>query len=168
VPWTRASDIVEKFAFVRLADGRVLAAWLDGRAKKSGTATTPQQLFARLVDPASGWDGPGALLVKNGKIADVVQGAAPEGLSDDVEAIVTAYRTGEDPDGEEQGLQLRLVSQSEVKKNGWDLSIGRSLRGAGEAAIDVGEALAALRMAQTELAAAQTRLDERLSEAGYA
>ena len=29
---------------------------------------------ARLVDPASGWDGPGALLVQDGKIADVAQG----------------------------------------------------------------------------------------------
>ena len=46
-PWTRASDEVEKFAFVRLADGRVLAAWLDGRGKKTGAKA--QQLFARLV-----------------------------------------------------------------------------------------------------------------------
>lgn len=48
-PWTTASDEVEKFSFVRLADGRVLAAWLDGRAKKTGPKTSPQQLYARLL-----------------------------------------------------------------------------------------------------------------------
>ena len=89
-------------------------------------------------------------------------------MPDDVEAIVTAYRTGEDPDGEDEGLQLRLVPQSEIEENSWDLNIGRYLRGADEEAVDVGEALAALREAQAELAAAQARLDERLSEAGYA
>ncbi len=53
-PWTRHSDEVEMFSFVRLADGRVLAAWLDGRAKKTGPPTSPQQLYARLLgDPAS-------------------------------------------------------------------------------------------------------------------
>ncbi len=47
----------------------------------------PQQqplafLNARLVDPETGYDGPGALLVKDGVIADVVRGAldAPSGL----------------------------------------------------------------------------------------
>ena len=42
---------------------------------------------AHLVDPASGWDGPGALLVKNGKIAQVVQGGDLGALSDDIEVI---------------------------------------------------------------------------------
>lgn len=87
---------------------------------------------------------------------------------DDVETIVTAYRTGEDPDGEDQGLRLRLVPHSEIEENGWDLNIGRYLRGAEEEAVDVGEALAALRQAQVDLGEAQARLDERLSEAGYA
>jgi len=87
---------------------------------------------------------------------------------DDVDAIVAAYRTGEDPDGEDQGLRLRLVPHAEIEENGWDLNIGRYLRGAEEEAVDVGEALAALRAAQAELAEAQVRLDERLSEAGYA
>ena len=54
------------------------------------TARPTAFVNARLVDPASGWDGPGALLVKNGKIADVVQGAAPDGFSDDIEAIDAA------------------------------------------------------------------------------
>ena len=41
---------------------------------------------ARLVDPASGWDGPGALLVQDGKIADVAQGRDLGALSADIEA----------------------------------------------------------------------------------
>ena len=42
---------------------------------------------AHIVDPASGWDGHGALLVKNGKIAQVAQGGDLGALSDDVEVI---------------------------------------------------------------------------------
>jgi len=41
----------------------------------------------RLVDPASGWDGPGALLVKNGKIAEVGQGHDLGTLGDDFEVV---------------------------------------------------------------------------------
>src|SRR5207253_1737246 len=44
--WTRDGHEVEKFSFVTLADGRALAAWLDGRAKKTGTTT--QGLYARI------------------------------------------------------------------------------------------------------------------------
>jgi dihydroorotase len=44
-------------------------------------------LNARLVDPASGQDAPGALLVKNGKIADVVFGGDLGSLSDDIETL---------------------------------------------------------------------------------
>ncbi len=40
-----------------------------------------------LVDPASGWDGPGALLVENGKIAQVVHGGDLGTLSEDIEVI---------------------------------------------------------------------------------
>jgi len=42
---------------------------------------------ARLVDPASGWDGPGALLVQSGRIADVAQGRDLGTLGPDVEVI---------------------------------------------------------------------------------
>lgn len=42
---------------------------------------------ARLVDPASGWDGPGALLIRNGKIAEAVQGGDLGSLSDDIKVI---------------------------------------------------------------------------------
>lgn len=36
----------------------------------------------RLVDPASGYDGPGAVLVKDGVIADVAKGQAPSAAAD--------------------------------------------------------------------------------------
>jgi hypothetical protein len=52
-PWSRVSPEVEKFTFARLADGRVLAAWLDGRAKKSGAPKQPQQLYARILGETS-------------------------------------------------------------------------------------------------------------------
>ncbi|MDB5448770.1 MAG: hypothetical protein JWQ97_4087 [Phenylobacterium sp.] len=42
---------------------------------------------ARLVDPASGYDGPGALIVTEGVIADVVRGADPGSLSPDLEVV---------------------------------------------------------------------------------
>ncbi|MDO9249409.1 MAG: dihydroorotase, partial [Phenylobacterium sp.] len=44
-------------------------------------------LNARIVDPASGWDGPGALLVRDGRIADVVHGGDLGSLSPDIEVI---------------------------------------------------------------------------------
>lgn len=48
VPLTSESDSVEFVALATLADGRVLAAWLDGRARKAGGKK--QQLFSRLLD----------------------------------------------------------------------------------------------------------------------
>jgi dihydroorotase len=41
----------------------------------------------RLVDPASGWDGPGALVVRDGVIADVVHGGELGSLGGDIEAV---------------------------------------------------------------------------------
>jgi type I restriction enzyme M protein len=85
----------------------------------------------------------------------------------DVDAIVQAYRTGEDPDGEE-GVVVRLVVHAEIEANGWDLNIGRYLKGAAGEEVDVATALAALAEAQRELREAEERLAERLREAGYA
>ena len=42
------------------------------------TDTPPLHLLnARLIDPGTGYDGPGALRIERGEIADVVQGASP-------------------------------------------------------------------------------------------
>ena len=46
---------------------------------------------ARLVDPASGWDGPGALLIRDGKIADVAQGGDLGSLSADIDVIDAGF-----------------------------------------------------------------------------
>jgi dihydroorotase len=50
---------------------------------------SPAKAFVnvRLLDPASGYDGPGAVIVAEGVIADVVKGADPGALSKDVEVI---------------------------------------------------------------------------------
>jgi dihydroorotase len=42
---------------------------------------------ARLVDPASGYDGPGALMASGGKIAEVTHGAGPAFLSPDIRVV---------------------------------------------------------------------------------
>ena len=54
---------------------------------------TPRPLAfvnARLVDPASGYDGPGAVIVVDGVIAEVAKGAHPGALSKDLEVIDAA------------------------------------------------------------------------------
>lgn len=52
-PLTRESDSVEFVSLATLADGRVLAVWLDGRAKKSGAPRAAQQLFSRILGSAA-------------------------------------------------------------------------------------------------------------------
>ena len=42
---------------------------------------------ARLLDPASGYDGPGAVIVVEGVVADVVKGDDPGALSPDLEVV---------------------------------------------------------------------------------
>ncbi len=52
------------------------------------TGPRPQAFTnVRLVDPASGFDGPGALLVTEGVIADVAQGGDLGSLSPDIETV---------------------------------------------------------------------------------
>ncbi len=55
VPLTDESESVEFVSLATLADGRVLAAWLDGRGRRTGK---PQQLFARII----GATGPDVLV----------------------------------------------------------------------------------------------------------
>jgi type I restriction enzyme M protein len=86
---------------------------------------------------------------------------------EDVDALVKAYRSGADPDGD-GGAEVRLVSITEIEANGWDLNIGRYIKGAAAEVIDVDTALAELEGAQQALREAQERLAERLAEAGYA
>ena len=85
----------------------------------------------------------------------------------DAGAIVTAYRTLTDPDGQD-GVQVRLVDHAEIEESGWDLNIGRYLKAASTDTLDVATALANLAEAQEALRNAEVRLAERLREAGYA
>jgi type I restriction enzyme M protein len=60
------------------------------------------------------------------------------------------------------------VPISVIKDNDWDLNIGRYLKTAAAATVDVSEALAALTEAREKLAAAEKAMLERLKAAGYA
>jgi len=84
--------------------------------------------------------------------------------TEDVTALVAAYRTGEGSDT----APVRLVEHTEIKENGWDLNIGRYLKTGAAETVDVPTALAALREAQGRLREAEAKLDERLKAAGYA
>lgn len=85
----------------------------------------------------------------------------------DVEAVIEAYRTGDDPDGE-NGLQTRFVPLTEIAKNGYDLNIGRYIRNHFDAEVDVETALEELREAEAAFDMARVAMWERLKEAGYA
>ena len=52
-PWSTSSTGPEKFSLIRLADGRVLAAWLENRTTKSAATPAPQQLYARILGDTS-------------------------------------------------------------------------------------------------------------------
>jgi len=85
---------------------------------------------------------------------------------EDIDTIEIAYRAGEDADGE-GGLNLRLVDLTEIQENGFDLNVGRYLKGAAAVEANVEEALILMREAQARLAAAQATLDEKLRAAGF-
>lgn len=87
--------------------------------------------------------------------------------TDHIETVVEAFRTGEDPDGED-GVHTRMVPVSEISDNGFDLNIGRYVRVAVDEVVDVETALKELREAQQELRDAEEAMWERLKEAGYA
>ena len=86
---------------------------------------------------------------------------------DDVEAILAAYRTGEDPDGE-GGAAVRLVSHDEIEGNGWDLNIGRYIKTAATDEVDLDTALAVYLEARENRIAAEQALFQRLTAAGIA
>jgi type I restriction enzyme M protein len=85
---------------------------------------------------------------------------------DDVAAMVAAYRTGRVPDGV-GGAEVRLVSHAEIKENGWDLNIGRYLKGAAAEIVDVKTAFATYEEAKAALHNAENELAIRLKAAGY-
>lgn len=86
---------------------------------------------------------------------------------DDIEAILTAYNTGDDPDGE-GGAAVRLVPHSEIESNGWELNIGRYIKTAAVDEVDLETALAAYLEARENRIAAEQALFRRLTAAGIA
>ncbi|QYF91432.1 N-6 DNA methylase [Arthrobacter sp. PAMC25284] len=88
-------------------------------------------------------------------------------LSDeDIEGIDAAYKQGLDIDGD-GGLSLRLVHHDEIAENGFDLNIGRYIKGAAAAEADVEGALTAMFAAQDRLLEAQGTLATELKAAGF-
>jgi type I restriction enzyme M protein len=85
----------------------------------------------------------------------------------DVDAIVTAYRSGEDPDGD-GGVNVRLVPFDEIKTNGFDLNIGRYIKAATADSIDLATALANYHQARAQRREAEAALFDRLKAAGIA
>ena len=86
---------------------------------------------------------------------------------DDVTAILDAYQTGQDPNGE-AGVNVQLVSHGDIKDNGWDLNIGRYIKAAAPDEIDLDTSLAAYQAAREARIASEQALFARLAAAGIA
>lgn len=85
----------------------------------------------------------------------------------DVDVIVSAYRTGEDPDGAD-GVSVRLVPFDEIKGNAFDLNVGRYLKPTAADTVDLATALADYQDARARRIDAEQTLFERLSAASIA
>lgn len=85
---------------------------------------------------------------------------------EDIDVVHAAYARGQDNDGE-GGLTLRLVGVEEIARNGYDLNLGRYIKSAHTAEVDVEAALAAYRDAREALRAAERTLDTKLKAAGF-
>jgi type I restriction enzyme M protein len=83
----------------------------------------------------------------------------------DTGAVLTAYRTGEDPDGE-GGVKVRLVPFDEIKSNGFDLNVGRYLLADREEGTSLNAALTTYVDARASRLAAEQRMFERLRAVG--
>lgn len=83
----------------------------------------------------------------------------------DVRALVGAYRTAEDPDGD-GGVEARLVPFEEIESNSFDLNIGRYIKVAAEETADLGAALVAYADARQRRIDTEAAMFERLAAAG--
>jgi hypothetical protein len=87
---------------------------------------------------------------------------------DDVEDTVAAFHTGADPDGENHGINVRLVPLEEIADNDYDLNIGRYVRAESAEEVDLETALATYQEARAARIEAEEALFERLAAAGIA
>lgn len=83
----------------------------------------------------------------------------------DVDGLLAAYESGEDPDGD-GGVYTVSVDLKEIQEQDWDLNIGRYVDRPAEAELEVEPALAACRAARDALRKAEEAFDERVAEAG--
>jgi type I restriction enzyme M protein len=85
----------------------------------------------------------------------------------DIQAILDSYNTGEDPDGE-GGVNVRLVPDTEIAGNNYDLNIGRYIKTTAGETVDLPTALAAYKQARQTRIESERALFERLRIAGIA
>jgi hypothetical protein len=98
---SRESDTTEFFSLATLADGRVLATWLDGRAKKSGG--TRERLFSRIL----GQDGRDTLVDESAcDCCQTTLTAFPDG------SALLAYRGRTDE-------EIRDIRVTRFRDNAW-------------------------------------------------
>lgn len=83
----------------------------------------------------------------------------------DISDTVTAYHSGDDPDGE-GGIQTRLVDIDEIRGNGFDLNIGRYIKPAAAEQEDLGAVIDAYNVARAERQKTEDRMLIVLAEAG--
>jgi type I restriction enzyme M protein len=86
---------------------------------------------------------------------------------EDIEVILAAYESGEDPDGD-GGVHVRSVPQAEIEANAWDLNIGRYLTTTTDDDLDLDAALASYQEARQARIASEVALFARLAAAGIA
>ena len=96
----------------------------------------------------------------------VKRGARNEMESRDVDIVARAVTTGDDSDGDD-GVAIALVSLDEIETNGWDMNIGRYVKGESVDHVDVDDAVAAYVEARDIGRDAESALEARLREAGF-
>lgn len=84
---------------------------------------------------------------------------------DDIDVLIEAYRSGEDPDGD-GGASVRLVPFDEIKSNGFDLNVGRYIKVAAEQMADFGTALIAYADSRAHRMQTEAVMFDRLAAAG--
>jgi type I restriction enzyme M protein len=89
-----------------------------------------------------------------------------EMTTDDVETLVAAFKSGQDPDGG-GGVHVRSIPITDIAANDWDLNLGRYIERELEAELEVAATLGDYREAREQLRAAEAALDARLEEAGF-
>jgi len=128
-PLSRESSVVDLASLTTLADGRVLAAWLDGRGGKKGDRGA--RLFTRFIDPAHVND-PDVLLDSLVSEACPVAGAAfPDGgailayrgRTDDEIRDIHIVRRREDKWAEDHALNHDVWTTNHAPLNGPRLAV---------------------------------------------